>query len=103
MAGERKGTVEYRVQWRREGRKRTTRIYQTWSAAYRKAQGILALEDVKADTSLATLPALAEPPVIEERRCAAWGPSDAEIYVSDVTRQNMRSHFPPADREHPWF
>jgi hypothetical protein len=95
--------LEYRVKWRREGRQHTYRIYQTWNAAYRKAQGILALEDVKDGTSLASLPALAEPPSIEERPCGGWEPSTVVIEVTDHTRDSMRQHFPPQDREDAWF
>lgn len=86
-------STEYRLKWRREGRQWSYRIYQTWSAAYRKAQGILALEDVKDDTTMAEMPNLAEGPIIEERAVAAWEPSEVHMVVTDATRESMRAYF----------
>lgn len=64
--------TEFRVVWTREGRRQSTRIYQGWSSACRKAQGILALEAVKAETRFETMPDLVEPPVIQQRTVGDW-------------------------------
>lgn len=64
--------TEFRVVWKREGRQRSTRIYQSWSAACRKATGIVALEAVKSETTYDTLPDLEELPMIEERHVGDW-------------------------------
>lgn len=89
---------EYRVTWRREGRKRTTKIFQTWDAACRKQRGILVLEEVKAETSLETMPDLAEPPVIQSREVGTWEehPHQPPVEVTDYDREGMLAYFPPA-------
>jgi hypothetical protein len=92
-----KSATEYRLKWRRDGRQWSYRIYQTWSAAYRKAQGIVALEEIKDDTKLADMPSLVEGPVIEERAVAAWEPSELHMVVTDATRNSMRAYFAPDD------
>ena len=68
---------EYRVVWRREGRRQSTRIYQSAASAWRKAQGIVALEAVKHETTFAGMPALDEDPMIEKRAVGEW--QDAEF------------------------
>lgn len=89
-------TVEYRLRWRREGRERTTRIYQTRKAAERKARGILALEEIKDDTSMAEMPDLVELPTLEERVVGAWGTSGTQLPPpTDEDREGMRMHFAP--------
>lgn len=87
-------SIEYRVHWRRQERKRTTKIYQTHDAAHRKARGIVALERVKDETSMRDMPPLVEAPVIEQREVGEWAvaaqqaepPRESEI-------QNMRAYF----------
>lgn len=64
--------TEFRVVWKREGRQRSTRIFQSWDAACRKAAGIVALEAVKDETTYDTLPDLEEPPTIEQRSVGDW-------------------------------
>jgi hypothetical protein len=64
---------EYRVVWRREGQHRaSTRVYQSWSPAHRKAQAVMAIEAAKDDTTFATMPRLAAGPVIEVREVGPW-------------------------------
>ena len=87
---------EYRVRWRREGRQRTSHIYQTRRAAERKARGILALEEVKADTSMADMPDLAEKPSIEAREVCAWAPVMPTPEATDEDRDAMRAFFTPS-------
>lgn len=65
-------SFEYRVKWRREDSGWVTRIYQTEVAAMRKADGIVALDAVKAGTKFADMPDLAGPVVIERRAVPAW-------------------------------
>lgn len=90
--------VEFRVTWRREGRQRTTKIFQTWEAACRKVRGILALEDVKEQTSMATMPDLAERPVVQSREVGPWSEYPFQPSgPSDVDRDGMRDYFPPAE------
>jgi hypothetical protein len=91
-------SLEYRVRWRREGRQRTTKIFQTWDAACRKVRGILALEDVKAETNMATMPDLAEKPVVEAREVGVW--VEHPVQPGDPTerdREGMREYFPPPE------
>jgi hypothetical protein len=71
--------VEYRVRWKRKGRQQATVIRQRWGSAWRKAEGILALEAVKADTRFSAMPDLEEGPVIEERPVGDWAPTAGQI------------------------
>jgi hypothetical protein len=66
--------IEFRVSWRRQEHGRVTRIYQTEQAARRKAEGILALERVKAKTTFSGMADLAEVPLIESRPVGVWSP-----------------------------
>ena len=87
-------TEEYRVRWRREGHERASRIYQTAQAAHRKARGIVALEQVKAETTMADMADLAEQPVIESREVGEW--AVAELQPEAPTRsdlEGMRDYF----------
>ncbi len=88
--------VEYRVVWKREGRQRSVRIYQSWSSAYRKAQGILALDAVKAETTFHTLPDLEERPTIQTRPVGDWSEYTASeiLEPSDYAKDNMRLLYP---------
>ena len=79
---------EFRVVWKREGRRRSTRIYQSWSAAYHKAQGILALDAVKADTTYETLPDLEEDPIIEQRTVGPWESRECVITAPSEWKLN---------------
>lgn len=86
--------TEYRVCWRRDGGKRTTRIYQTRAAAHRKARGIVALEEVKDDTRMRDMPPLVESPVIEERPVGEWAGAETQPSPpTDRERQSMRDYF----------
>lgn len=87
--------TEFRVVWKREGRNRSTRIFQSWSAACRKAAGIVALDAVKADTTYDTLPDLEEPPIIEERHVGDWekNPWYAPSEPQEGVMQEMRYMF----------
>jgi hypothetical protein len=67
--------TEFRVVWKREGRRQSTRIFQSGSSAYRKAQGILALEAVKGETEYETMPDLEERPTIQQRSVGEWEPN----------------------------
>ncbi len=91
--------IEYRVVWKREGRQRSTRIYQSWSSAYRKAQGILALDAVKAETSFHTLPDLEERPTIQTRPVGDWMEQDFPVAdPGDYTKNEMKNLYPiPVD------
>lgn len=81
---------EFRVRWKREGRQQTTRIYQSGKAAHRKAQGILGLEAVKADTSFHAMPDLEIAPVIEMRPVGDWEPTEYQVAeVSEGTKMSM--------------
>ena len=71
--------VEFRVRWRREGQSQiSTRIYQGWSAAYRKAQAIAAIELIKDETTFAGMADLAEGPTIEVREVGAWRENEVQ-------------------------
>jgi len=95
-----KQTSEYRLVWKREGRQRSTRIYQAWGSAYKKAQGILALEAVKGETSLATLPDLEEPPVIEVRPVGDWVPTTIQILEPhEGLKESMKFLYKPYERD----
>lgn len=63
---------EFRVVWQREGRRRQTRIFQSWDAACRKFAAIVAADAAKTDTHMDTLPDLVGVPVIESRKCEPW-------------------------------
>lgn len=78
MTGESGGSAEYRVVWQREGRRRQTRIFQSWPAAYRKFAAVVATDEAKKGTPMGTLPDLVGPPVIEVRRCSPWEPQDGQ-------------------------
>ena len=81
---------EFRVRWRREGRQRASAIYQTEAAARRKADGILALDAVKADTRFDDMPDLAEPPVVEAREVGPWlAMADQQTEPSDEAVARM--------------
>lgn len=64
--------LEFRVKWKREGRKSTTAIYQTAPPALQKADRLMALDAVKADTKFADMPDLVAPPTIEQREVGEW-------------------------------
>jgi hypothetical protein len=65
--------LEYRLGWQREGRRPVKQIFQTEKAALEKADRILALEEVKANTQFADMPDLVSPPVVESRQVGEWG------------------------------
>ena len=86
--------TEFRVVWQRVDRQRSTRIFQSWNAAYHKAQGILALEAVKKDTTYSEMPPLAHRPVIEQRTVGDWEPVGIEVNEpSRGVEENMLAHF----------
>lgn len=89
-------SVEYRLKWRREGRPWSYRIYQTLEAAHRKARGIVALEQVKDETTtMDNMPDLVEAPVLEIRQVGPW--ERALTQPSPPTKsdlEGMRSYFP---------
>ena len=87
--------MEFRVVWKREGRRQSTRIYQGWSSAYRKAQGVLAMEAVKDETTYETMPDLEERPVIQQRTVGDWEPSPLGVVSepSDYTKKEMLYQF----------
>jgi hypothetical protein len=93
-------SFEYRVVWQREGRQRTTRIYQTEQAARRKIDGILALEEIKSDNSQwEDMPDLVAVPVLEVREVGEWTdhaeqPADAP---TDDAREGVRLWAGPYD------
>lgn len=84
---------EYRVRWRRDGSSRASAIFQTRAAAEQKARGILALEDVKAETTLAEMADLVEQPYIEAREVGDWGYLMPAPAATDDARDGMRMHF----------
>lgn len=87
--------VEFRVIWKREGRRQSTRIYQSWDAAYKKAQGVLALEAVKAETEFAAMPDLEQRPVIETRPVGDWSENEFQVTEpSDYLKRSMRELYP---------
>jgi hypothetical protein len=94
--------VEFRVRWRREGQAQiSTRIYQTWSSAYRKAQAIAAIEAVKDDTTFESMPSLAEGPVIEVREVGEWRANEFQPHPPDdrlLDRMRERYARAPHDR-----
>jgi hypothetical protein len=66
-------SAEFRVRWQREGRSPTSRIYQTETAARRKIDSILALEEIKGDTrQWADMPDLVGPPELQVRDVSEW-------------------------------
>ena len=81
--------LEFRVTWRREGRKRSTRVYQTWEAAVRKVRGIKALEAIKDGTAMADMPDLVDQPVLEVRQVGEWQRHDYQPEASEYDRQSM--------------
>lgn len=90
--------VEFRVRWRREGQHQSnTRIYQSWSSAYRKAQGIAAIELVKDDTTFENMASLAEGPVIEVREVGPWQANEFQPRPpSDGLVERMRERYAPS-------
>lgn len=87
--------TEYRVVWQREGRRRQTAIFQSWTSACRKMQGILATDQAKIGTRMETLPDLVGPPVLEVRECSPWEANAYQPYgepAEHVVRE-MRWHF----------
>jgi hypothetical protein len=89
--------VEYRVRWRREGRQRTSQIYQTKEAAERKGRGIRALEQVKHETSMDEMPSLVESPYLEAREVGPWAYVGSAPEPTDKDRDGMRLHFGQPD------
>ena len=89
--------VEFRVRWRREGQVGiSTRIYQSWSPAYRKAEAIMAIEATKDDTTFASMPALAEGPTIEIREVGVWQANDYQAPPPDEwLLEEMRRRYAP--------
>jgi hypothetical protein len=81
--------LEYRVRWQREGRGQTTRIYQTWSAAYGRFCTIACWDDVKDGTSWENMPPL-QWIVLESREVPAWEPHPFQPEVSDFYREQTR-------------
>jgi hypothetical protein len=96
--------VEFRVRWRREGQPQiSTRIYQTWSAAYRKAQAIAAIEAVKDDTTFAHMADLAEGPVVEVREVGPWKANEFQPHPPhDALLERMRHRYAPAPEDDAW-
>lgn len=96
--------TEFRVRWRREGQHHcSTRIYQSWSPAYRKAQGIAAIELVKDDTTFAAMPDLAEGPVIEVREVGPWQANEFQPSPpSDALVERMRGRYAPSTQNETW-
>lgn len=86
---------EYRVRWRREGATRRSIIYQTRAAAERKARGILALEGMKADTTMAEMPDLIEQPYIEAREVGDWGYLMSAPAPTEDDRNGIRMFYAP--------
>lgn len=86
--------VEFRVRWKREGRQRSYRIYQSWDSAYRKAQGVLALEAVKEHTTFDGMPDLEERPVIEQRPVGNWDDGSEVQDPSDYLKRDMCALYP---------
>ena len=95
MSGQR---TEFRVRWRRHGQWRiSTRIYQSWGPAYRKAQGIAALERVKHDTTYSEMPGLVEGPIIEVRTVGDWTPNEFQpLPPTEGLLERMRSRYSPS-------
>lgn len=82
---------EYRLRWKREGRGWAYRIYQTEAAARRKVDGILALEEIKGDTTQwENLPDLNGEPELQVREVGEWGPADRPLgALSNDTRKRV--------------
>lgn len=77
--------TEYRVRWQREDRSPSYRIYQSFEAATRKVDAIVATEEVKhAVPRLASLPDLVEPPVIQTRRVGDWEDGERGYEPSEI-------------------
>jgi hypothetical protein len=96
--------VEFRVRWRREGQARiSTRIYQTWSAAYRKAQAIAAIEETKEHTSFVGMKDLVEGPVIEVREVGEWRENEVQPNPpSAYLLERIRDRYAPLSQDDAW-
>lgn len=90
--------LEYRVRWWRAGRQGgASAIFQTLDAAQRKADRLLALDAVKADTRFADMPDLLRPPVVESRPVGPWAPlPDQRAEPSDYAAAQMEEWLSPA-------
>lgn len=97
--------LEFRVRWQREGCHPTTRIFQSWNAAYTKASGLLALDDVKTEfAQYEGMRDLVGPPVIEVREVGPWKKYNHQFATAtDYGRQRMRDyarlHVPASPQE----
>lgn len=80
---------EFRVRWRREGRGQTTRIYQTWSAAWNRYCTIKVWDDIKEGTRYGNMPPL-EFVVLESREVPAWTEHPFQPEVTDLHRTRAR-------------
>jgi hypothetical protein len=80
---------EFRVRWQRQGRGQSTRIYQTWSAAYRRYLTIKCWDDVKEGSRYEDMPDL-EYVVLESRECPEWTPHDFQPEITDGFREATR-------------
>lgn len=100
--------LEYRVVWTRAGRRESRRIYQTHTSAVRKAQAVLAMERIKGDIpSLADMPDLVEPPVVQARPVGEWEPDEHTVIdhasVLALAEQFSGEYSPPTgDGEWPF-
>lgn len=67
---------EFRVRWQREGSQPSYRIFQSESAARHKIDGVLALEEIKAQTTHRDMPGLVDGPVLQVRDVSEWRPAE---------------------------
>src|SRR5262245_49657332 len=81
--------AEFRVRWQREGRAQSTRIYQTWKAAYNRYCTIACWDSVKEGTRFDNMPPL-KYVVLESREVPAWTPHEFQPEVSDLFREQTR-------------
>ena len=99
---------EFRVSWRREGRTRTTRIYQREDSARRKAQRIRALEmarhDDRFETRFDDMPDLIEGPTLQWREVTDWDEHpNPLVEPTDVFVQEMAEWAEPDRDSSGWF
>jgi len=72
----------------------STRIYQSWSPAYRKTQAILAIEAIKDETEFEAMAPLAEGPTIEIREVGPWKTNEFQPHPpTDRLIEEMRLRY----------
>jgi hypothetical protein len=92
-----KVTLEYRVVWKRSPYVTSSRIYQRYSTAHRKAVAVLAIDKLRGILSrFDGMDGLCEGPTIESRPVGIWSPVDESLQVrevQDVEVESVRNHY----------